>query len=257
MAGAWGSEVDLGAHTPADITSQRSIITMRNGKTLMVALLAVFAFSAVAASAASAALPEWAGAAKENKSFTSKSGITKLKVKNGITVTCKKSTNKGNIVPGSNKKEGTVVVTFQECFAAGVDSCKSATGAAGEIITNPLTMELGYIVKATEVGVSLVPSAGKKEPLATFECAIGTGESVVVTGSVIGKITPLNKAGTTKFELTLAENAKEEQVPTKFETGAEDTLKASVGGATATAATETTEKPDEIEFGSPGEEILA
>jgi hypothetical protein len=221
---------------------------MKKFKIVGLCLVAVFAISAVVASTASAVLPEFSAGAKEEMKFTSKSGAATLKVKGGITVKCSASTNEGVILPGASKKEGSVTVKFTGCLAAGVDECHSASPPAkpGEIITSLLKMELGYISKAKkEVGVDLSAAT-----LAEFTCEIGTGETVKVTGSVIGKITPINVL-TNTFELELTE-ASEKQVPEKFEGKPEDTLKSSINGATPLASTEKTN--DTVELGEEEKE---
>lgn len=212
---------------------------MKRFKIVGLCLIAAFALSAVAASAASAAKPEFQG--KVAKEFTSKGEAATLKVKEGITVKCAASTDVGKLNTGTPeggaKKEGTVTVKFTKCLAAGVDACHSTSplGGAEEIITKELAMTLGYIKKSTsEVGVDLSAAT-----LAEFECAIGTGEKVAVTGSVIGKIEPLNKM-TPLFNIKF-EEASEKQVPEKFESKAADTLKSSINGGTPLASTEKTE----------------
>jgi hypothetical protein len=237
---------------------------MRNVKTLMVALVAVFALSAVAAQGASAVEPpEWAGMVA--KPVTSESGVAKLKIVGGITVTCQKSTDSGEInSPPATKRAGTVTVTFHECTAGGEECHSTAPVKApgsGEIATNALTMELGYIVfpPAPKVGVSLMPTA-KKGPFTTFECKLLAGQPIVVTGSVIGEITPINVL-TNTFELAFAENAvTHKQEPTKFAPAGSpvEVLKTSINGAAAVESVQVLEHPDKIKL-APGveEEIIA
>lgn len=236
---------------------------MRTTRTLIICLLAVFALSAIAASGASAAPPEFSkicykveegtgeyptesACVKEEKKgekpkewdrieFTSEGGEAKLKIKNlALTVTCESSYDRGTI---TGKKTGTVEVRFKKCSAAGHE-CQNQGAGTEEIKTSLLFMKLGFIkgVAPVEVGVSLEPAEG--ELLAEFTCAIGEGEVVKVRGSVIGKITPINML-TNKFTLEFIE-AGGEQVPTKFEGKAKDTLEASLGGGVFMPATEVT-----------------
>jgi hypothetical protein len=226
---------------------------MRNAKTLMVALVAVFAFSAIAVSAASA--QSFKGPFTPPKTFTSHGGPATFKV-GTLTVKCAHVTNTGAI---TGKKAGHVIVVFTDCLLSEKFPCKSAGAKAEEIVTNELTMALGTIDEAkSEYGISLVPTAGKTEPLASFTCLITVEgkepveESIVVTGSVIGKVTPIGVL-TTEFTIEFVQSGGV-QVPTKFESKAEDTLKASIDGGTATAATE--ETTDTLVF-SPATEIEA
>jgi hypothetical protein len=236
---------------------------MRNAKTLTVALVAVFALSAVAASGASAMQPEFASGTA--KPFKSKSGVAKLKIVGGITVTCQKSTDSGSMnSPITTRKAGTVTVTFQECTAGG-EECHSTAPAkaagSGEIATNALTMELEYIVvpPATKVGVLLLPAA-KKGPFTTFECKLLAGEPIVVTGGVIGEITPIN-ALVNEFELAFTENGTtHKQEPTKFApvSSPVEVLKTSINGAAAVESVQVLEHPDKITLESSAvEEIIA
>jgi hypothetical protein len=209
---------------------------MRNAKTLMVALLAVFAFSAIAATVASATLPEYSGSTA--KEFGSESGVAKLKMIGGITVICKSSIGNGSMnTNASTKKAGTVTVTFRNCTASG-EECHSTAPAksdgSGEIETNSLNMELGYIATGLQpkVGELLTSTAGKKAALTTFECKLLPDESIVVTGGVIGEITPINVLSNT-FELA-------------FDGSSTEVLKTSVGGMPAVESVLILENPAKI-----------
>jgi hypothetical protein len=208
----------------------------------MVAMVAVFAFSALAASVASAAAPEfkpwcykkgagskYATKAKCEKNeattgewsritFTSTSGAAVLETKAGIPVKCKSDIDEGEL---TGPKTDTVIVRFKECEALG-KPCQS-DAVAGEIVTKPMVSLLGFIKKATEVGIALSPETGTV--LAEFECG---GAPIVVEGSVIGKITPL-KTKTTIFTLTFTQTGGV-QSPTKLEGEPEDVLFTSIAG---------------------------
>ncbi len=133
-----------------------------------------------AAASASAALPEFSGPFP--KPFGSKSGKAVLETVKKATVTCAADTNTGQV---TGPKAGTVVITFTGCAIPGA-RC-SNTGTPGKIVTNTLVLRLGYISKAKkEVGVDLLNG----NLIVEFACG---GVVVQVKGSVIGRITPINK----------------------------------------------------------------
>jgi hypothetical protein len=214
----------------------------------MVAMVAVFAFSALAASAASAAAPEFKPICFENEAGPGAKYSTKAKcekegeVPNGgkweritFTSTSGKATLE-TVPPGSHKvecasdtdtgeftghKTDTTTVRFKTCEALGFP-CKSTGAAAGEIVTNVLKSELGFINKrAKTVGDALSPLTAAN--LAEFECA---GITIVVEGSVIGSITEVNAS---EYTLTFTQT-KGVQNPTSLEGEPEDVLFTSIAG---------------------------
>jgi len=95
-------------------------------------------------------------------------------------VECGTEANTGEAV--ASNKVGNVHVKFTGCLLLGQVPCNSSGQAEGEIETNPLKGELGYIKKsAKEVGVLLEP-AKKAGAFAEFECA-GSLNTVVGVGS--------------------------------------------------------------------------
>jgi hypothetical protein len=105
--------------------------------------------------------------------------------------------------------------------------CESTGAKEGEVKTEPLTAELGYVNKAKgEVGLKEGPSKG--ELLTRFKCGENTIE---IRGSVIGSITPINKLITSEghfaLEWTLVEG---KQAITKFEGGSTVQLEAQING---------------------------
>ncbi len=120
--------------------------------------------------------------------FTSSSGASTLETVSKVKVKCKADTNKGEIT-GPNSVS--VVVSFTGCEAKGGIMCNSPNGVAGEIVTTTLSGTLGYLVnpEIKEVGLDLSSPAGAV--LAEFTC--GAALRAIVTGSVIGQITPVNK----------------------------------------------------------------
>ncbi len=95
-------------------------------------------------------------------------------------VECANETNTGEAV--AKDKVSDVHVKFTGCLLLGQVPCKSSGAEEGEVDTNPLKGELGYIKKSSkEVGVELEP-AKKGGTFAEFECA-GTLNTVVGAGS--------------------------------------------------------------------------
>jgi len=183
-------------------------------------LVAVFAMSAVVAASASAALPEFSGPFP--KPFKSKSGAVLIETASRVKARCKAGTNVGEV---TGPKTDVVTLRLTGCEADGF-KCSTKGATEGEIVSSPLSSTLGYINKAKkEVGIALESATGAA---AEFTCGPA---SVVVTGSVIGKITPINKkvkAGK-PFILKFTQ-AKGKQKPTKLEGGPVDVPMGSVDG---------------------------
>jgi hypothetical protein len=183
-------------------------------------LTATFAVGAVAAASASA-LPEFSGPFP--KPFTSKSGVSNLETVGKKRVKCKADTNTGEIT-GPNA--GQVTIRFTGCESSKF-LCNSPGAAAGEIVTFPLTTTLGYVNRETkEVGLDLSNPAGAL--VMEFQCANIRG---VVRGSVIGKITPINKPvkPPSKFTVKFIQKAGKQSI-TAFAGGPPDILETSFGG---------------------------
>ncbi|HLH13564.1 MAG TPA: hypothetical protein VKV16_02155 [Solirubrobacteraceae bacterium] len=200
---------------------------MKSIKILGLALCAVLATSAFAAASA-LALPEYS---KTKVKFTSTSGESILKT-GGTTVTCKKDTDTGEITTST---ESTSKVTFTECTGPFGASCNSPGAKSGVIETASLTSKLGYINKSKkEVGELLKPTSGTN--FVTIECF---GIKSETTGSVIGRITPVNTKST-KSTLSFKESGGKQEV-TKFEgESGTNTLKAFGEEATETSTDEIT-----------------
>ena len=230
----------------------RAVVSMP----IFLALVAVFALSAVASATASAAEPEFgrckneAGTFKDSNctvgggtafkwvplaegekvKFTSTSGEGFLETANGEKVTCTADTNVGET---NGPKKDVVTVTFTGCTSSGF-KCNSAGAAAGEIKTNKLLSEIGYINKAAkEVGLRLKPEG---ELFVEFEC-VGGIVKVKTKGAVIGKYTPVNEMNE-KFVLNLkcVAGKKGVQEIEKFEGGLKETLASSKNGGAFEAA---------------------
>ncbi len=184
--------------------------------------------SLLVATAATAALPEFSGPFP--KVFTSKGSKISVETASRIKATCSAATNTGEVT-GPNT--GTVEIRLTGCGVS-TFKCTSAGAAEGEIVTNTLIATLGYLNAAKkEVGLdnSAPPASGQ---FAEFSCA---GVKVVVTGSVIGKVAPVNKLvkASKPFKVKFKQS-KGKQKQTKFETGEEDVLSGSVNGGKSEGA---------------------
>jgi hypothetical protein len=186
-----------------------------------IALLAVLALGVVGVASASAALPEYKTATFPVSFTGTNSSTLKLTLKSAFnTVECSTSKSKGSV---ANATEATgVTVTYTGCKEA-TKNCTTSGKAAGEVETKSLKGVLGYLNKtAKEAGLSLKPESGSV--FAEFTCEGGALNKV--EGCTIGQVTPVNTLSL-KGSLTFEENAnKNGQKWTKFEGGAECTLKA-------------------------------
>lgn len=162
------------------------------------AVVAVLAVMPVAGAAAVPAKPRFEFPAVK-KHVTSEGGAAMLETVAGTKVTCKAVTNSGTIPTDGANAVREATVTFTGCEADGF-KCKTAGAAAGEVQTNLLKGQLGYLgaVESGKVGVDLVPEAG--ELLAEISCAGGFAKAKL-RGDLIGEIAPLNVA-TKEFSLT-------------------------------------------------------
>jgi hypothetical protein len=182
--------------------------------------VAVVAMSAVVAASASAALPEFGGPFP--KPFKSKGGTAVIETA-GIKLTCTALTDVGEVL---GAKTGEVTVRLTGC-SGDTFPCTSPGAAQGEMVTSELTTTLGYINAAKrEVGIAL--AAVSPTPFDEFECA---GFKIVVEGSVIGKLTPINKhvKPTSHFTLKFAQK-KGVQTPRKLEGEPVDVLEGHLAG---------------------------
>jgi hypothetical protein len=183
----------------------------------------MLAVGATATASASAALPEFVGPFPV--AFTAKSGVTKLETVKGAVITCLTDKGAGEV---TGPKTGSVTITLTGCeFVTLGLPCNTVGVPPGEIVTVPLVMTLGYInTEKKEAGVDLSTATGG--PLMEFVC--GPLPAVVV-GSVIGKITPVNKLVKPPAKFTLKfTQAAGKQKPTHFEGGPIDVLTTSFGG---------------------------
>jgi hypothetical protein len=211
---------------------------MRRMRVVGLCLVAILAVGAATAASASA-LPEFTGPFP--KAFTSTSKASLLETVSGKKTKCAADTNTGKI---TGPQSGEIQITFTGC-KLGSAACNTPAAAPGTIITSMLSMRIGYINKAKkEVGADLV------EPTSGF-LAYGCGPLlfVKVTGSVIGRITPVNKLVTPSavFKLKFQQAVGVQKVPS-LEASPVDILESSFGGPPEVTGLAST---DAILFGEP------
>jgi hypothetical protein len=127
-------------------------------------------------------------------------------------------------------KTASVQIEFQGCTTPTGAQCQSVTNPnnQSEIKTFPLEAELGFIKNELREGKFIVAVGLDLKPqppltsLAEYECA-GSAETAHLEGSVIGKVTPINKMTTVMNLAYLATKAGEQKVQ-QFEGGPMDTL---------------------------------
>jgi hypothetical protein len=136
------------------------------------------------------------------KHITSDGGASVLETVGGTKVTCKAESDEGVILSNGTNVVREAIVTFTGCESGGF-KCKSPDGGPGEILTNPLKGQLGYLeaVESGKVGVDLAAETG--ELLGEVDCAGGLAK-VKVRGDLVGEIGPLNVARK-EFSLSFAQ----------------------------------------------------
>lgn len=166
----------------------------------------------------------------QGNTFTSKGGKGTLETVNGTQITCENSSMEGKL---SSETAGEATISFKGCKVFGFAA--NSLGQAKEEIKAEIALTLCYLDKAkVEVGVLVelknalhieVPS------LATL---------ISVTGSAVGKISPINfEEKTGPFELRL-EQGKGKQTQSNCEGGSEESFKTSINGGKAEQSGEAT-----------------
>ena len=154
---------------------------------------------------------EWLPGAGKAK-FTTTGGVGVLTTVGGSGVECKGETSTGEFVPGNNKEEAGIVVTFTGCKAL-AQPCTSPGAKAGELITNELEGIVGWENKERKkTDLELHPA--KSVPsgfFIEFECA---GLVVKVKGKVL---VPIKNDKMTETETLKFKATKGKQKPEKWE----------------------------------------
>jgi hypothetical protein len=153
---------------------------------MVVAALAIFAFSAVAAASAFAAEPELvkngeAGKEVLKKKITGTGGTAKLQVKGEGTIVCSALTSPGEV---TGLKTGTSATVFTSCEFAGL-KCKTTGAKAGEI-SSPAEFTAVYAVKG---GVDTPAVLVKPKSTIVIEC--GATQKLEVKGKFLATAEPV------------------------------------------------------------------
>jgi hypothetical protein len=223
-------------------------------RSVLVALVAVFAVGAVASASASAELPVFETAAT-GLTYLGKTGEVTMQTTEthtkGLVLHCKASTNKGEFSEShSFKSFAKVIITYTGCTihekTFGELSCTSKGAATGEIISNDLKATLIYTNKAAkEVGLVFKPEEAGGA-LAEYKCG-GLVGSVKLTGAVITKL-PNEQVGKSRLSFTWDYRQKGGiQEPTAYEEGTTKVSAFLTGLDSEQTGEETTET---IEFSS-------
>jgi hypothetical protein len=151
-------------------------------RSVLIALVAVFAFGALASASASAALPEFGLGTKYPVPFTGSGSTASFKGAGG-TYVCSGSSITGEIV--GPKEVAKVVVKFTDASNC-VEFCQQTGFEKWE--TKELKGTIGYLVKSSHtVGLLLEPVA---EPIA--KCTHNVRSGAKLQGSIIGELGPVN-----------------------------------------------------------------
>ncbi len=200
---------------------------MRYIKIIGLCLMAVSLVGAVASATATATLPGFLFTVN-HRAFSSKGGASFFHPKVSRIMECKSESDTGEIANEQNTdKVENVLIVFRECKANAVEqfNCQSEGQPQGQIKTEQLEGNLGYIKSTAPKEVGLVLKPTLKRPFAEFECVNkGLKYKVKITGEVIGKITPINtpvgpEQTVTKFTVSYIGGTinEWEQVPNKLE----------------------------------------
>jgi hypothetical protein len=157
---------------------------MKHTKFLGVLAAVLIAGSALSVSAAAAAPPEFTPPFPNP--FTSTSKAMTLHTVGGFTVKCKADTDKGEV---TGPATALLRITFTGC-TSGAAHCQGPNGLPGEIKTEQLLGTLGYVTRQPKV-VGLDLSSPTGGPMIFFFC--GEDVRAEVSGSLIGRLTPINK----------------------------------------------------------------
>jgi len=139
-------------------------------------------------------------------------------------VACTNTTDTGEF--SSPKTAKNIKVIFTGCKFSSI-ACQSAGAAAGEIRTNPLQGEVGYLNAAEhKVGIDLTAEEGYGGVSAVFACGSEAGEFVhlEVTGSVVGEVLPQSVNKWTNLAVIEFRQTFGKQLPEKLEGMPKDVL---------------------------------
>ncbi len=162
--------------------------------------------------------------------FTGHLGAVTLETVGQAKIACSSGSAQGEY---TGSKTLAATITLAGCERPSThEPCQSVGGASGQIATNALEGEYGFISSARKLSVGL--DLRHEPALATFECttaALPGKELVNLEGSVIGSIKKFDSM-VSAFTVTYKATAGK-QLPEAFEGAAKDTLVTSVVGGSA------------------------
>jgi hypothetical protein len=172
--------------------SQRLLPTVAS---VLVAALAVMAFAAAGASA-STPLMSWM---KTPTSLGGTGGAITLETKAGRTVQCSAHTAPMEIRSSTSIHAW---LRMTGCNVKGI-TCTTPGAKSGEVVTSQLNGDLRYVVAggSQKAAFVLSPSSGTQ----VTEIACGLFQKYIVSGAVVGVITPTNTS-TNTFALTFSQS---------------------------------------------------
>jgi hypothetical protein len=174
---------------------------------------------------------EWEPGPGASKTFSGTGAAASLETTGKALIKCTASHSEGEY---TGTKTATAKVVLSGCSLGG-ESCQSTGSAAGEVATSSLAAHLGFIADNTtggELHLALGWDLANEPSIVSAECG-GSKESVLITGSVIGAISAVDKM-TASYALKFAA-AGGAQSPASFEEGPNDTLSAKIGGGATEA----------------------
>jgi phospholipase C len=167
-----------------------------------------------------------------NDQLQSTGGTATLETPAHSPISCAAQTGTGKLV---GAKAAQLQITLTGCKGEGGSDCRSEGASAGEITTNVLRGELGFI-RNRVIGARLVVSvglelkgAGPDLALAAFQCGEAPAQKVLVQGGLIGAVTPHDAATTTSTLTYRSINSR--QRPERFEGGLPAASRASFAGS--------------------------
>jgi hypothetical protein len=230
-------------------------------RSVLVALVAMFALGAMASASALAAAPEFVTTAFPI-TYSGTSGevtlqTTESHTKGNITIHCSASADSGEIAEAHSFKFLLKVhIVYTGCkVGTGTTVCTSKGAAAGEIVTNALKAQLVYTNKAAkEVGLVFKPEAAGGA-VAEYTCGVLIGK-VKLSGAVVTKLAggQLGKAKTS-FTWNYRQKAGIQE-PTEYEEGATK-VSAFLTSAYGTLSEQTGEETTETLSFSGAVEVIA
>lgn len=196
----------------------------------------IAAVASLASAAPALALPEWTP--PYPKAMSIASGATTLQSVSGELIQCAADAGTGQVLSPMTGTANIVLTGCERVLATGKIPCNTP-GLPPEQIAITAETRLGYIVHtpvSAQVGLALFNG----NLLTSFVC----GETrVLVRGSVIGKLTPINKPVKAGKPFTLKfTQSKGHQKPLNFEAEPPNFLEESFGGPFVPAGLASTEK---------------